>query len=75
MSRDYIITREISPLPFRSEDAHKGSVGRLIVIGGCCDDVMMAGAPALAATAAFRSGIGLVQILVPEAVLAWVLRS
>lgn len=66
MTGEYIITREISALPDRAEDAHKGSVGRLVVIGGCCGEVMMAGAPALTATAAFRSGIGLVQILVPE---------
>lgn len=66
MSGEYIITREISPLPDRAEDAHKGSVGRLVVIGGCSGEVMMAGAPGLTAAAAFRSGIGLVQILVPE---------
>ena len=46
MTGEYIITREISALPDRAEDAHKGSVGRLVVIGGCCGEVMMAGAPA-----------------------------
>jgi NAD(P)H-hydrate epimerase len=40
-------------------------VGRLVVIGGCDGDVLMVGAPAMAATAAFRSGVGLVQVFVP----------
>ena len=66
MSSKVTITREIGPLPKRPADAHKGDVGRLVVIGGCCGDVMMIGAPAMTATAAFRSGIGLVQVLVPE---------
>ena len=68
MSPDLTITREIAPLPTRSDDAHKGDVGRIVIIGGCCGDVAMVGAPALAANAAFRSGAGLVQPLVPEAI-------
>jgi len=66
MSSNVIITREIAPIPQRSDDAHKGDVGRIVVIGGCCGDVVMVGAPSLAANAAFRSGAGLVQILLPE---------
>lgn len=66
MASDLIITRELAPLPDRSDDAHKGDVGRLAVIGGCCSEVVMVGAPALAANAAFRTGSGLVQMLVPE---------
>lgn len=66
MSQQVVITREIAPLPRRSDDAHKGDVGRLVIIGGCCDTVLMIGAPALAAQAAFRSGTGLVQLFVPE---------
>ncbi len=66
MSQQVVITREIAPLPHRSDDAHKGDVGRLVIIGGCCDGVLMVGAPALAAQAAFRSGAGLIQLLVPE---------
>ena len=66
MSSELIITREINPLPERKPDAHKGDVGRLVVIGGCCEEVLMVGAPAMAATAAFRSGVGLVQVFVPE---------
>jgi NAD(P)H-hydrate epimerase len=70
MPSDVIITREVTPLPERSDDAHKGEVGRIVVIGGCCGEVVMVGAPALAANAAFRTGAGLVQMLVPEAIRA-----
>lgn len=66
MASKPVITREIPPLPTRSEDAHKGSVGRILVIGGCDAGETMAGAPALTARAAFRSGAGLVRIVVPE---------
>jgi len=67
MTAEPILTREIASLPPRSEDAHKGDVGRVVIIGGCCDaDVAMAGAPALTANAAFRSGCGLVQVVTPE---------
>jgi|CXWL01.1.fsa_nt_gi NAD(P)H-hydrate epimerase len=62
---ELIVTREIPPLPDRSPDAHKGNVGRLVIIGGCSADSLMVGAPALAANAALRSGAGLVQMLVP----------
>ena len=68
MSSRLIITREIAPVPERSDDAHKGDVGRIVIIGGCCGDVVMVGAPGLAANAAFRSGSGLVQVLAPEAI-------
>lgn len=68
MSVDVIITREIPPLPRREDDAHKGSVGRIIILGGCADEVSMIGAPALAANAAFRGGAGLVQLFVPQAI-------
>jgi len=66
MSKDPIITREIAPLPERRDDAHKGDVGRLCLIGGSCDEHLMIGAVALAANAALRSGAGLVQMLVPD---------
>jgi len=70
MTADLIITREIAAIPDRADDAHKGDVGRIVVVGGCCGEVMMSGAPALAATAALRSGAGLVHIMVPEAIRA-----
>ncbi len=66
MSHDVVTTREIASLPERPDDAHKGSVGRIAVIGGCCDEVVMLGAVSLAANAALRAGCGLVQMLVPE---------
>ena len=67
MAPNVTITREVSPLPTRADDAHKGNVGRIVIIGGGCGEVCMAGAPALAAMAAARSGAGLVQMFVPEA--------
>ncbi|MEP7087321.1 MAG: NAD(P)H-hydrate dehydratase [Gemmatimonadota bacterium] len=42
-------------------DAHKGTRGKLLIIGG---QVGMAGAPLLAARAALRSGIGMVRLVV-----------
>ncbi len=53
-------------VPPRPAEAHKGTFGTVIVVGGC--DTMM-GAPALCATAALRSGVGLVKLAVPAAVL------
>ena len=52
-------------LPRRPRNAHKGQYGHLLVIGGA---VGYAGAPAMAARAACRSGTGLVSTLVPRAV-------
>lgn len=53
-------------LPTRLHNSHKGSYGRLLVVAG---SVGMAGAAALCATAAMRSGAGLVTIACPEDVL------
>jgi NAD(P)H-hydrate epimerase len=55
--------RDLPPLPPRARDAHKASVGRVLVVGG---SVGMAGAPALCARGALRAGAGLVTIAVPE---------
>ncbi len=52
----------LPPLPDRPVDAHKGHFGRVLVVGG---SVGMAGAPALAALAALRSGAGLVRVACP----------
>ena len=54
-------------LPARPEDANKGTFGRLLVVGGCS---RYRGAPALAATAAYRAGSGLVTIACPEPIIA-----
>ncbi len=61
---------EIPALPKRSDEAHKGDLGRLVIVGGSVGDVTMIGAPALVANAAFRSGVGLVQVLIPREIRA-----
>ena len=50
-------------LPVRPADGHKGTFGKVCVIGG---SVGLAGAPVLAAKAAARTGSGLVFLGVPE---------
>ena len=56
-----------SHLPVRSEFSHKGTFGKVLVIGGSTNYF---GAPLLAGTAAYRSGCGLVTLAVPHAVAA-----
>jgi NAD(P)H-hydrate epimerase len=51
--------------PRRQAAAHKGTFGRLLVVGG---SEGMAGAPALAARGAHRSGVGLVTVFAPDSV-------
>ncbi len=48
-------------VPTIAADAHKGTRGRLLIVGG---DVGMAGATILAARGALRAGIGMVRIMV-----------
>ncbi len=50
-------------LPYRKSDSHKGSYGKISVIGGCKN---MAGAPMFSAEAAYRMGCGLVRICTVE---------
>lgn len=50
-------------LPRRPGDAHKGSVGRVLVAGGHRN---YTGAPSLAALGAYRAGAGLVTVAYPE---------
>lgn len=59
-------------LPPRRSNAHKGSHGRIMVIGGSRG---LGGSTVLAARAALRSGAGLVTVAVPEPVLAQVATS
>lgn len=59
--------RDIPPLPPRPEDAHKGAFGTLLILGG---SIEMIGAPMLAAQSAYRAGCGLVQVAMPQSVLA-----
>jgi ADP-dependent NAD(P)H-hydrate dehydratase len=58
---------DLPRLPSRRRDTSKHDYGRVVIVGGA---VGMAGAPALAAMAALRSGAGLVEALVPEQVTA-----
>lgn len=55
----------IPNLPPRPTNAHKGTFGKLLVVGGSRG---MIGAPSLAANAALRSGAGLLRVAVPEGV-------
>ena len=57
-------------LPARPADGHKGTFGRVLVVGGSAG---MIGAPALAGRAALRIGSGLVEVAVPDAILGPVL--
>ena len=54
---------DLQRLPPRPARAHKGTFGRVLVIGGSYG---MSGAAYLAAKAAYRAGAGLVEILAPE---------
>lgn len=52
-------------MPERPADGNKGTFGRVVVIGGC---EKYLGAPILSGKAAYRTGCGLVQMIVPEIV-------
>ncbi len=52
-------------LPKRARLTHKGSFGTLVIIAG---SKFMAGAAAMAAQAAYKSGCGLVKIIAPESI-------
>ena len=58
---------QIPPLPPRPDDAHKGTFGTLLILGG---STQMIGAPMLAARSAYRAGCGLVRVAMPQNVLA-----
>ena len=57
---------DLPRLPPRLRDSSKRDYGRVLVVGGAAG---MAGAPALAAMAAVRSGAGLVEAVVPNGVV------
>jgi NAD(P)H-hydrate epimerase len=66
----FIHPSDLVPLfPRRARDAHKGTYGHALCIGGSCG---FSGAITMAARAAARSGAGLVSVRVPEAVHALV---
>lgn len=63
---DFITKGEVQSLfKRRSRNSHKGSYGHVLLVGGSPG---YAGAIAMSAMAALRSGVGLVTILVPESV-------
>lgn len=57
-------------LPKRAANAHKGTFGTVIVVGG---SRTMLGAPALCASGALRAGCGLVRIAAPASILPFCL--
>ncbi|MFH0983876.1 MAG: NAD(P)H-hydrate dehydratase [Planctomycetota bacterium] len=63
MTHKLVRIDDLPALPERADDAHKGEVGRILIVGGRMNEIGMVGAPALAANAAMRTGAGLVQIL------------
>lgn len=62
-----ILTHEkvLDYLPDRSEDAHKGNFGKILLL---CGSRGYTGAAALAAMGALRTGAGLVYLAVPESI-------
>lgn len=63
-AKGYLLEKcDLQRLPKRPRRAHKGSFGRVVVVGG---SVGMSGAAHLAAKAAYRAGAGLVEIVAPE---------
>lgn len=59
-------SNDLPRMPPRDRSVSKRDFGRVAVVGGSSG---MAGAPALAAMAALKSGAGLVEMLVPESVV------
>jgi NAD(P)H-hydrate epimerase len=58
------------PIPPRPADGHKGTFGRVLILGG---SEAMLGAPVLAGTAALRAGSGLVQLALPRSAVPFAL--
>ncbi len=58
---------QLPEAPKRADNAHKGSFGRVLLIGG---NRGMSGAISLAALGALRGGAGLVYVAVPESIVS-----
>jgi NAD(P)H-hydrate epimerase len=58
---------DIPTLRKRPVDGHKGTFGKVLIVGG---SVGFTGAPALVGKAALRSGAGLVRVAVPQSIQA-----
>ncbi len=59
-------------LPPRAPDTHKGTYGRVVLVGGSS---WFSGAPRLMALGALRAGAGLVRLAVPESIYSAVAAS
>lgn len=70
IKKTYLPSEKSIKLAPRSDLAHKGTSGRLLLIGG---DVHTAGAIGLSAQAAMRSGAGIVEVLTPKENATWLL--
>ena len=64
MSEQFSI-EQIPMLPDRPQDGHKGTFGRVLIIGG---SIGMSGAVCLSSVSALRSGSGLVTAAIPRSV-------
>ncbi len=73
-SSDIVVTKEQMReiLPRRLDLSHKGSFGKVLVVGGC---VNYPGAPVLAGLGAYAVGAGLVKIGVPASIYQTALAS
>lgn len=67
MAAKYQNDHALPPKPDRPAEAHKGTFGSLLIVGGSTE---MIGAPMLAARSAYRAGCGLVCVAMPQSVLA-----
>ena len=66
-AKELIYLHDLKPMfPRRLRDSHKGNYGHVLLIGGAKS---YAGAIAMAARAAVRSGAGLVTVLAPESIV------
>ena len=61
---------EVPRIAARDASGHKGTFGRVLVVGGCSQSpVVMVGGPALAALGALRAGCGLAELAMPQSIL------
>lgn len=65
MALNDVTDEKIPQLALREADSHKGTYGRVMIVGGSRGK---AGAPALAGMAALRSGGGLVTVIIPRSI-------
>ena len=65
INEKFKVVTKIPKLKPRPKDAHKGTFGKVLIVGG---SVGMSGAAAIAGRAALRSGAGLVRVAVPASI-------